>query len=177
MNKGFSHESAYSKSVEWYTPRYIFDALGVEFDLDPCSPGRDIAPWIPAKRSLTIEDDGLLAKWEGNVWMNPPYDKRTSYWLERLALHGTGIALLFVRPDTKWFHQYVPIADAICFIKGRVRFVSADRVEEYIAGTCKPIDSPGAASMLIAYGKDNAEALFRSGLGLTFHEYGKDATL
>ena len=164
---GFSHESARSKSVEWYTPRYIFDAIGLEFDLDPCSPGKDIVPWIPAKKSLTVKDDGLLAKWKGNVWMNPPYDTRTPYWLERLSLHGTGIALLFVRADTKWFHQYVPIADAICLIRGRVRFVSSEHVREYVAGTYKPIGGPGAASMLVAYGKQNARAVFGCGLGLT----------
>ena len=26
-------------SQEWYTPPYIFDALGCRFDLDPASPG------------------------------------------------------------------------------------------------------------------------------------------
>jgi hypothetical protein len=28
-------------SSDWFTPRYIFDALGLEFDLDPAHPGRD----------------------------------------------------------------------------------------------------------------------------------------
>ena len=165
--KGFAHESTHNKSVEWYTPRYIFDALGLEFDLDPCSPGKEVVPWIPARRFLTVADDGLLAKWKGNVWMNPPYGTRTPYWLERLSLHGTGIALLFVRPDTKWFHQYVAIADAICLIRGRVRFVSSEHAKEYAACTDKPLGRPGAPTMLIAYGKDNAKALFGSGLGLT----------
>ena len=39
MTSGFTHESTYNESKEWYTPRRIFDALGLEFDLDPCSPG------------------------------------------------------------------------------------------------------------------------------------------
>lgn len=45
-------------TVEWYTPRYIFDALGLYFDLDPCAPKGGV-PWIPAFRSYSIEDDGL----------------------------------------------------------------------------------------------------------------------
>jgi len=36
---GFTHESARNESVDWYTPPELFDALGLTFDLDPCSPG------------------------------------------------------------------------------------------------------------------------------------------
>ena len=36
---GFVHEAAVGNSVEWYTPKSVFDALGVGFDLDVCSPG------------------------------------------------------------------------------------------------------------------------------------------
>src|SRR3954469_10026644 len=33
--------------AEWYTPSYIFDALGCCFDLDPASPGKEILPlWV-----------------------------------------------------------------------------------------------------------------------------------
>lgn len=167
MKKGFTHESTKNASVEWYTPKYIFDALGVEFDLDPCSPGKAIVPWIPAKKHLTIKDGGLMAKWEGNVWMNPPYGKETSAWLKRLSLHGTGIALLFCRPDTIWFHKYIRQADALCLIKGRIPFVNKENAEAYAAGTYKSNGRCGAASMLIAYGKDMAKALFNSNLGLT----------
>ena len=38
---GFVHEAAVGNSVEWYTPKSVFDALGVGFDLDVCSPGLD----------------------------------------------------------------------------------------------------------------------------------------
>jgi hypothetical protein len=33
------HENSIGESDEWYTPPEIFDALGLTFDLDPCSPG------------------------------------------------------------------------------------------------------------------------------------------
>lgn len=166
--RGFSHESTYNESKEWYTPKRIFDALGVEFDLDPCSPGADIVRWIPAQMHYTINDDGLNSKWFGNVFMNPPYGSDTPVWMKKLVEHGNGIALVFARPDTRWFHEYVKLADAICFIKGRIQFVAAKDALMYADGLVKPSNGGcGAASMLIAYGKENAQALYISGLGLT----------
>jgi hypothetical protein len=32
--------------TEWYTPPEFFNSMGVEFDLDPCSPGKQIVPGI-----------------------------------------------------------------------------------------------------------------------------------
>jgi len=167
IKTGFTHESTYNESKEWYTPKYIFDALGLEFDLDPCSPGADIVSWIPAKRHLTIEDNGLIAHWEGNVFMNPPYGMDTPKWFEHLALYGNGIGLVFARTDTKGFHQFVLMDDAICFIKGSVPYVSADDAKSYSTGVYKPQGGCVACSMLLAFGKNTAKALFDSGLGLT----------
>lgn len=168
MSRGFTHESTYNESKEWYTPRNIFDALGLEFDLDPCSPGVDIVPWIPARKHLTYLDNGLNAHWEGRIWMNPPYGMDTPEWLKHLSQVGNGIALVFARPDTRWFHRYIPLSDAICFVKGRVHFVPADKAGQYADGSYEPKAGCGAASMLVAYGEDNAKALLHSGLGLCF---------
>src|SRR4029077_18348264 len=45
---------AETRSVEWFTPPRIFECMpGVEFDLDPASPGRDRVPWVPARRHIT----------------------------------------------------------------------------------------------------------------------------
>ena len=180
-SKGFTHESTYNESKEWYTPREIFQALNIDFDLDPCSPGQDIVRWVPAQIHYTIEDDGLNKEWFGNVFMNPPYGNDTPIWLDKLSKYGNGIALVFARPDTKWFQKYVPLADAICFIESRIHFIPQCQALFYADGIWNPktdtyIDPntgevkksrPGAASMLVAYGKENAEALFQSGLGLT----------
>jgi len=168
MKKGFTHESTHNKSVEWYTPKYIFDALGIEFDLDPCSPGANVVPWIPAKKHLTFEDNGLMAKWEGAVWMNPPYGRETPDWLGKLATHGNGMALVFCRPDTIWFHKHVRQADALCLMKGRVKFIHSKWAKTYVElGFDNTKGRPGAPSMLIAYGEDMSRALFDSDLGLT----------
>jgi hypothetical protein len=154
--RGFAHESTYNESKEWYTPPLVFERLEMEFDLDPCSPPDGPVSWIPAKNHLTILEDGLTAPWYGHVWMNPPYGSDTPKWMKRLAEHGDGIALVFSRTDTSWFHHYVPEADAVCFIMGRLRFYKPDGTR---GGT------PGAGSMLIAYGEECAEAVKNCKLG------------
>jgi len=181
MVKGFTHESTYNETIEWYTPREVFAALGIEFDIDPCSPGGEIVPWIPARRHLTVVEDGLSCDWPGRVWMNPPYGSETKKWLRHLSISGNGIALIFARTDTKWFHEYVPFADAVCFIKGRVQFIRNCVADRYARGQynpktdyfVEPVDGKrkkggcGSASMLIAYGEENAKILERCNLGIT----------
>ena len=67
-------------------------------------------------------------------------------------VHGNGIVLIFARTETQTFHECVwGVADAVLWIKGRLTFYNVD-------GT-KPKNSGGAPSVLIAYGKDNADRL------------------
>jgi len=146
------------KSDEWWTPKYIFDKIDLQFDLDPCMPEQKIS-YIPVKQSYDFVDDGLLKEWFGRVWMNPPYGRETGKWMEKLAKHGNGIALVFSRTDVKWWHSTVSNATAICFVRGRITFISG-------AGQSAPGNS-GGPSALIAYGKDNADAIRSSGLGMT----------
>lgn len=155
--KGFAHESHAIKSVEWYTPPWIFEELGLEFDLDPCHPKLKL-PWLPAKHTYTIDDDGLSKPWVGNVWMNPPYGKFTYAWMKKMHCHRQGIALVFSRTDCKWYHDFVAKSDAILFLKGRIRFVD---------GNGKTGGSgAGSGSMLVAWGEVNVSALQRmSSLG------------
>lgn len=130
---GFTHESTRNNTVEWYTPKYLFDRLGVWFDLDPCSPGTAIVPWVPAKKHYIRKDDGLAQPWAGRIWLNPPYGQETAKWLNKLAEHGNGIALVFARTDTQWFHKFATKAALICFLEGRVKFVKSDGTNLYVA--------------------------------------------
>ena len=156
---GFTHDSANNQTIDWYTPKSIFDSLGVVFDLDPCAPKGGVS-WIPAKKFYSLEDDGLTQPWSGNVWLNPPYGRQTIDWLERMDAHRQGIALVFARTDCKWFHDYCAKATAINFIKGRIKFVDGLGV----TGN----SGAGAGSMLIAWGDQNATAIKNvDGLTLT----------
>jgi hypothetical protein len=166
MLLGFTHESTCNESKEWYTPRTIFDALGMEFDIDPCSPGKDIVSWIPARKHFTLADDGLARDWTGNAFVNPPYGADTPKWMAKLRDYGNGIALVFNRTDTQWFHSYIAFADAICFIRGRVNFIRAEEAARYAQNRIRPKGSCGAGSMLAAFGAHNARALERCNLGL-----------
>lgn len=88
-------------SDDYYTPRHVFDRLGLRFDLDVASPPGG-SPWVPADHYLTIEDDGLACKWHGRVWMNPPYS-RPGPWVARFIEHGHGVALLpWMKSDWCW---------------------------------------------------------------------------
>ena len=85
---GFVHETAVGNSVEWFTPAWVFDALGAAFDLDPCTPGVEHTH-VPAAHGYTLPtNDGLRDPWCGNVWVNPPYGRGINRWLDRCANHA-----------------------------------------------------------------------------------------
>ena len=149
-----THQSAAMKNDEWLTPPHVLRALG-PFDLDPCAP--IVRPWPTAAHHYTAADNGLSKPWTGRVWLNPPYGQETARWMERLAEHGNGIALIFARTETGIFFPWVwDRANAWLFLKGRLHF-------HFVDGTRATANS-GAPSVLVAYGAANAEALARSGL-------------
>lgn len=96
---------------ERYTPRWVFDNLGLQFDLDPASPGEGNGDCVPAARKLTVSDDGLAAEWSGLVWLNPPFSN-SSAWARRFIEHGNG---LFLGPiaNGKWRHELMMAADVM----------------------------------------------------------------
>ena len=139
---------------EWLTPPHIITSLG-EFDLDPCAPIN--RPWDTAKTHYTTEDDGLSKNWQGRVWLNPPYGNETAKWLSKMAEHKNGVTLIFARTETIMFFKYIwDKADAILFIKGRINFYHVDGTKGKYSG--------GAPSCLVAYGRDNVNALSESGI-------------
>lgn len=149
-----SHQSHKMGKDEWLTPPTIVEALG-EFDLDPCSPIN--RPWNTAKNHLDINDDGLSSEWYGRVWCNPPYGRYTGVWLNKLADHGKGIALIFARTETKMFFKEVwNKASGLLFLEGRLHF-------HHVTGE-KAKANAGAPSVLIAYGEEEAEILKNSGI-------------
>jgi hypothetical protein len=96
----FSTPQTEMSSDDYYTPAWIFETLGLTFDIDVAAPPGGI-PWIPARRYYTMEDDGLAQPWEGLIWMNPPYSSATE-WVRQFIEHGNGIALLPV-VKSRWF--------------------------------------------------------------------------
>ena len=153
------HESCIGASDDWYTPPAIFDALGLRFDLDPCSPGP--GHWVPADRVYTEADDGLGRPWAGLVFMNPPFGGRNGHvpWLCRFFAHGNGIALVRAYTSSGWFHDWVaPYAETLCFPRGKTKFIRPD-------GSIGK--APGHGVVLIGCGVVASEAIMRCGLGLS----------
>lgn len=147
-----SHQSSNMGKDEWLTPPDLIKKLG-NFDLDPCSPIN--RPWPTAKNHFTLIDDGLSKEWYGRVWCNPPYGKEAAIWLDKLAKHNNGIALIFARTETKMFFDQVwEKADAVLFLKGRLFF-------HHVSGEVAKANA-GAPSVLIAYGKENSKILEQS---------------
>jgi hypothetical protein len=151
------HEPSIGGSNDWYTPPEIFSALGVTFDLDPCSPGP--GHWVPARRIFTKEDDGLAQPWTGSVFMNPPFGGRHGHvpWLVKFLHHGDGIAIVRAYTSAGWFHELVPKADAMLFPRGKTKFIRPD-------GSVG--SSPGHGVVLLGMGELCDEALEGCGLGI-----------
>jgi hypothetical protein len=151
---GGHHRGYKGRTDDWLTPPSVIEALGA-FDLDPCCPPG--MPWVNATTQYTVEQDGRMRDWQGRVWLNPPYGPETAYWLERLAGHGDGIALIFARTETAMFQSFAwSKASGLLFLAGRLNFYHPD-------GTRSKFNA-GAPSVLIAYGEANARALQESGI-------------
>lgn len=153
------HHSGRNTSDIWLTPPDVIEALGGpdSFDLDPCAPFRSRVR--TARRAYShVFWDGAALPWFGRVFLNPPYS-RPAYtrFLERMADHDQGVALIFARTETRDFFDCVwERAAGLLFLRGRLKFLRPD-------GSLG-IGNSGAPSVLCAYGAEDADALAFSGL-------------
>lgn len=112
-----------SNTCEWETPQDIFDKLSEEFggfDLDVCATPEN----AKCPRFYTKEQDGLSQEWSGKCWMNPPYGREISKWVEKAAQSKADlvVCLLPARTDTKWFHNWCIPKGEVRFLPGRLKF-------------------------------------------------------
>ncbi len=156
-----SHWETPGASNEWYTPRYVFDALDCRFDLDVAHPF-GCETHVPAERFLSA--DSLESEWSGFVWMNPPFGGRNALtpWLDKFFAHGNGIALVPDRTSAPWFWDAWRQASAVLFTR-KIRFLRPDGSEGV---------SPSNGTCLMAAGRRGRNALLRAerqGLGIFGH--------
>jgi phage N-6-adenine-methyltransferase len=129
-----NHRAQGTGENEWYTPaRYIYAAREVMggIDLDPATSAA-AQQTIRAARFFTREQDGLAQPWAGRVWLNPPYSQPdiANFCRKLVAEVGSStveqaILLTHNYTDTAWFHEAESLAEAICFTRGRIKFVDA----------------------------------------------------
>jgi phage N-6-adenine-methyltransferase len=131
------HVARTSGNNEWYTPAEYVDAArrvmgGIDLDPASCATANDV---VQAASYYTAENDGLTMPWAGRVWLNPPYSKAlVDRFVARLVdafCRGDvteAIVLTNNATETQWFHRLAAEAAAVCTLKGRVKFWTADGV-------------------------------------------------
>jgi hypothetical protein len=142
-------EPSVGASDEWFTPRYVFDALGCEFDLDVAAP-RFGPRHVPCKWWLS--EDALSVIWNGFVWCNPPFGGRNGLvpWIRKFVAHGNGILLTPDRTSAPWWHEAAMGSSAFLLVAGKIKF---ERPDGSIGA------SPGTGTTLFASGDRGVAAL------------------
>lgn len=129
---GGSRNANNSGNDEWHTPPRIIEkarAVMGGIDLDPASSDK-ANKIVKARTYYTIENDGLSQPWFGRVWMNPPYSqpiigKFCKTLTDELVGGKVTEAIVLVNnaTETSWFQNLLDFSNAVCFIKGRVKFI------------------------------------------------------
>ena len=141
-------------SDEIFTPKWIFDALGVQFDLDVASSDNPLVQ-VPTKKFYTINDDSLNQEWIGNVWMNPPFSKVTP-WIEKWIEHDNGFCLVPLSSNGKWVNRLWESGASLTYLPPNLAFIGGlDGLMIKHRWRCA----------LWALGDDNVQALKNSGIG------------
>jgi phage N-6-adenine-methyltransferase len=116
-----------STTYLWETPPKLFAELDKEFHftLDVCA----LATNTKCINFYSPLEDGLKQEWAGTCWMNPPYGRAISKWVQKASkaaqAGATVVGLLPARTDTRWWHSFVLNASDIRFLPGRLRFSNA----------------------------------------------------
>lgn len=163
----------------WQTPEYILDAARayfggpIPFDAatTTANPTRalrycalpaaeDTGPSLfpdPAEGAGAMRGpDGLAVEWDAPTWVNPPYGEHLRAWLAKIASEARrGAEVVALLPCSRWeqgyFTDVLATANAVCFHRGRIAFISS------IDG--EPVGGNPSASMLLGCNVDRARWL------------------
>ena len=141
-------------SDEIFTPKWVFDALNVTFDLDVASSDNQFVQ-VPTKNKFTIEDDAFSHDWYGLVWMNPPFSKVTP-WIDKWIEHGNGFCLVPISSNGKWVNKLWESEAKLLFMPPALKWVGAQD---------GALITHRWRCALWAIGDDAIEILKRSGIG------------
>lgn len=130
MSAQHSHDSA-----EWYTPSlYIESARRVmgRIDLDPAS-HPEANTRVRARRIYTEEDNGLIKRWRGCVFLNPTTGLVGEFWLKLMAEYHAGrvsqaIWIGYSLEQIQTLQNlerrdFLPIEYPTCFLRARIPFI------------------------------------------------------
>jgi phage N-6-adenine-methyltransferase len=134
---------------EWYTPKWIFDGLGIVFSIDVCGPADRTHIAVPSEQYYTEEDDGLASEWWGTIWCNPPYSDPEP-WATKCIEHGDGLLLTHIPMNAGWASAVWQKCDGLRLFQA-IEFVRPDG----------KLQRPGMWLQIAAFGSDAVGALER----------------
>lgn len=126
------HVANNSGNNEWYTPEvFVIAARNVMGGIDTDPASSEIANrTVGATVYYTEETDGRAHEWHGRVWMNPPYAQPLigDFCAKLVAEIDAGrveqaCVLVNNATDTAWFHDLFSRCSAVCFVRGRIKFI------------------------------------------------------
>ena len=138
MGKFFSdipdYESVSTGGSDCYTPPKIIELVRFtmgSIDLDPAS--SDLAQkTVQAGAYYTKEQNGLVHPWFGNIFLNPPFDwKTTTAFTNKLCdewEYGNFNQAVFLAPVytySAWFQRASNVSDLLCLVSGKIQFCLA----------------------------------------------------
>jgi len=149
---GGPHVTNNSGENEWYTPAVYLDAArhvmgGIDLDPASCALANET---VGAAEYFTKEDSGLSHRWDGTVWLNPPYAQPLiGQFVDKLRLElpniDAAITLTNNATETAWGETLLAECDAVCFPAGRIKFVDKTGVQS---------GAPLQGQMLCYFGPD-----------------------
>lgn len=129
------HVAHNSGENEWYTPAWIIEAARTAMGSIDCDPASSSTAnqTVKAETFFTAEDDGLGNRWDGNVWLNPPYSKEligrfVEGVIDRYHAGEVLQACVLVNnaTETLWGQALIEASAAVCFLNSRVKFLRPD---------------------------------------------------
>lgn len=144
-----------SAKQAWATPIDLFNRLNKEYNFD-CDLAADSSN-AKCKKYYDEANNGLIQKWTGSCWLNPPYGSKSSKlvdWVKKSFKESQDgscqvVMLIPARTNTKWWHEYCMKAKEIRFICGRPKFGDATH------GLPQPL-------ALIVFGRHDGETIYSS---------------
>lgn len=129
-----SHHNQGVGRCDWRTPEDVLERVRLVFGgpiaLDPCT-----ALDNPTKALAPFTEHGLEVSWliHSNVFMNPPWSRDLKLYAWHWAANMWHVAqdqpnkqMIEVLPasvNSEWFHKWVMPCTAICFPRGRIKYV------------------------------------------------------
>ena len=153
IQKAKAHVAHNSGENEWYTPAAFVESARAVLGVIDCDPAScELAnKTVQASSYFTKENDGLSKRWFGNVWMNPPYAQPLmSQFAEAVSSKyesgeiASAIVLVNNATETSWFQRMLASANAVCFVKSRIKFIDQHG---------KPSGAPLQGQAILYFGK------------------------